>query len=147
MSRMPKMKKYSMMTVLNAPGNVSIYEKYPYWIYLKVGECKGEFGDEYRMCITIKFITQANKNKKIKIYYYSKDLNQINTMSEMVFDRVYRIMTNDFTEKDRNRNYLDLYLEIYYYEARTNIVTKTIMGTWELRNQIKLQYLDLYLLQ
>ena len=146
MPRERKFKEYSMMNVIQAGGNVSIYEEYPYWVYLKVGECKTEYGPSYRMVITVKYITQANKHKKIKIYYYNPQMDYIKTMSRIVLDKIYRVMTNQYQENERSKDYVDIYLEVYYYERRTSVV-KHIMGDWSLKNQIKLKYLDLYLLQ
>ena len=139
------MKDFSVMNVIKARENVALYEKYPYWIYIRIRDVMTDGGPGYMMIITVKFRTQANAERKIKVYYVSDDLNSISQISKMVTEKIWKIITNAYTEKDRARDFGDIYVTVNYFKARTGIIGR--INKWSFQNQIRLKYLDLYLLQ
>ena len=139
------MKDFSVMNVIKAGENVALYEKYPYWIYIRIRDVMTDGGPGYMMIITVKFRTQANAERKIKVHYVSDDLNSISQISKMVTEKIWKIITNAYTEKDRARDFGDIYVTVNYFKARTGIIGR--INKWSFQNQIRLKYLDLYLLQ
>lgn len=139
------MKDFSVMNVIKARENVALYEKYPYWIYIRIRDVMTDGGPGYMMIITVKFRTQANAERKIKVHYVSDDLNSISQISKMVTEKIWKIITNAYTEKDRARDFGDIYVTVNYFKARTGIIGR--INKWSFQNQIRLKYLDLYLLQ